>query len=139
MVFPTRLMRFSRAAMTYRPLRFLVVGGSNTLAGYALYAVLVFAGMPFWAANFCCLVFGVSLNFYLQSRYVFHDYDWRRFARFFGGWFCIYLVQIFLIWMLMREAAITPLIAGLIVLPGATIASYFVQKLLVFRTDRSKP
>lgn len=115
-----------------RPLRFLFFGGLNTAAGYVLYFALVSAGLVFWAANFCCLVFGVCLNFYLQGRYVFHDYDWRRFARFFGGWFCIYLVQTLLIWLLMK-GGLSPLVAGLIVLPGATIASYFVQKLLVFR------
>lgn len=118
-----------------RPLRFLFFGGLNTLAGYALYFVLVSAGLAFWLANFCCLIFGVCLNFYLQGRYVFDNHDWRRFARFFGGWFCIYLVQTFCIWMLIRTG-LTALVAGLVVLPVATILSYFIQKLVVFRAAR---
>lgn len=133
----TRSSRLGARIGASRPLRFLIFGGINTLVGYALYFALVSAGMVFWLANFVCLIFGVCFNFHLQSRYVFHDHDWRRFARFFAGWFCIYLVQIACIALLMTYG-LTPLVAGLIVLPGATIISYLVQKLLVFRTGKEK-
>ena len=115
-----------------QPLRFVVVGGFNTTLCYAVYALLVSAGLLFWVANFAALLFGIGLGFFTQGRIVFGNRDPRRIVRFAASWLCIYLVQTGLIALLVR-ARIDPRIAGLIVLPGTVIASYLIQKLVVFR------
>ena len=116
-----------------RPLRFVVVGGLNTLACYLVYAGLLMLGLPFWAANFGALVFGICLNFTLQGRFVFNDRDPRRFYSFVASWLVIYAVQTAIIGLMVR-AGLDPKLAGLIVLPGTAAVSYVVQKRIVFRT-----
>jgi len=115
-----------------QPLRFLVVGGFNTILCYAVYALLVSAGLLFWVANLIALLFGIGISFFTQGRIVFGNKDPRRIYRFAALWLCIYLIQTGLIALLVR-ASIDPRVAGLIVLPGTVIVSYLIQKLIVFR------
>ena len=115
-----------------RPLRFLIVGGFNTLTCYAVYAVLVRLGIPFALANLMALLFGICLSFTLQRRFVFESRDPGRCWRCVASWGAIYAVQTACIALLVRRG-MDPVLAGLIVLPATTVASYLIQKLLVFR------
>jgi len=115
-----------------QPLRFLIVGGFNTMLCYAVYALLVRAGLRFWAANLIALLFGISVSFFTQGRIVFGNKNPRLIFRFAAIWLCIYLVQTGLIALLVR-ASIDPQIAGLIVLPGTVIVSFLIQRRVVFR------
>ena len=115
-----------------QPLRFLVVGGFNTMLCYAVYALLVSAGLRFWVANLIALLFGISVSFFTQGRIVFGNRNPRLIFRFAAIWLCIYLIQTGLIALLVG-ASIDPRAAGLIVLPGTVIVSFLIQKLIVFR------
>lgn len=122
---------FGRSA----PLRFLIVGGLNTFACYLVYALLLYAGLPYPIANFGAMLFGIGLSFVTQGRIVFGDPDPRNIFRFVGSWIVIYLFQIGIITVLVR-AGLGPFLAGLFVLPISAVTSYFVQKRLVFRAGR---
>jgi putative flippase GtrA len=115
-----------------QPVRFLIVGGFNTIFSYSLYALLVSAGLRFWLANLIALLCAICVGFFTQGRIVFGNRDPRRIFCFAAFWLCIYLVQTGLIALLVR-ASTDPRIAGLIVLPGTVIVSFFTQKLIVFR------
>ncbi len=115
-----------------QPFRFVVVGGFNTILCYAVYALLVSAGLRFWVANLIALLLGIGVSFFTQGRIVFGNRDPRLIFRFAAVWFCIYLVQTGLIALLVR-ASIDPRLAGLIMLPGTVIVSFLTQKLIVFR------
>ena len=115
-----------------QPIRFLVVGGFNTALCYAIYALLVSAGLVFWLANLAALLFGIGIGFFTQGRITFGNDDPRRIFRFAAIWLGLYIVQTGLIALLVR-ARIDPRIAGLIVLPGTVACSYLMQKLVVFR------
>src|SRR3954454_8664255 len=56
---------------SYRFLRFLVVGSLNTLFSYAVYAVMLFVGLPYVYANFVALATGVLFSFRTQGAFVF--------------------------------------------------------------------
>ena len=122
---------FGRSA----PLRFLVVGGFNTFLCYAVYALLLLAGLPYPIANFGAMLFGIGLSFVTQGRIVFGDPDPRNIFRFVGSWLVIYLFQIAIITALVR-GGLGPFVAGLLVLPVSAVTSYIVQKRLVFRGAR---
>ena len=126
--------RRALAARLYqsRPIRFLVVGGFNTALCYAIYALLVSAGLVFWLANLAALLFGIGIGFFTQGRITFGNDDPRRIFRFAAIWLGLYIVQTGLIALLVR-ARIDPRIAGLIVLPGTVACSFLMQKLVVFR------
>ena len=115
-----------------QPLRFLIVGGFNTILCYTIYALLVSAELRFWVANLIALLFGISVSFFTQGRIVFGNRNPRLIFRFAAIWLCIYLVQTGLIALLV-QASIDPRIAGLIVLPGTVIISFFTQKLIIFK------
>lgn len=130
------LGRSARSAFqASRPLRFLIVGGFNTMLCYIVYAGLLWIGLLFWAANLGAVVFGIGVSFITQGRIVFGNSDGRRIGRFVASWLVIYAAQTAIIGLLMRTG-ITPTIAGLIVLPGAAVCSYLIQKRLVFRAAR---
>lgn len=63
---------------------------------------------------------------------MFENRDRGRFWRFVASWGAIYAVQTSCIAVLVRHG-MDPAVAGLIVLPGTTVASYLLQKLVVFR------
>jgi putative flippase GtrA len=115
-----------------QPLRFVVVGGFNTILCYAIYALLVSAGLRFWVANLIALLFGIGVSFFTQGRIVFGNRNPRLIFRFATIWLCIYLIQTGLIALLMR-ASVDPRLAGLIVLPATVIVSFLTQKLIVFK------
>lgn len=132
-----RLVRAAQSAFrAYRPLRFLIVGGFNTGLCYLVYAGLVWAGLIFWAANFGALLFGIGLSFMTQGRIVFGNSDPKRFWRFMASWLVIYALQTCAIELLMRQG-FNASMAGLIVLPATAVASYLVQKWLVFHQPGS--
>ena len=119
-----------------RPLRFLIVGGLNTLACYGVYAALLRLWLPFWLANFGSLIFGIGLSFQLQGRIVFGNRDQRRIFRFVACWLVIYAVQTGLIALLIR-AGLTAWFSGLVVLPGVAVISYVIQRFVVFPVHNS--
>ena len=125
-----------RAFRNHQALRFLVVGSFNTALCFLVYLGFVWAGLAIWAANFGALMFGIGLSFLTQGRVVFGNRDLRRFVRFVGSWFIISGTQTAVIELLVHRG-IGPSLAGLIVLPGAAIVSFFVQKWFVFHKRRS--
>ena len=120
-----------------RPLRFVLVGGFNTGLCYLVYATLIWANLPFWLAHLGAVSSGFVLRFTTQGRIVFGSSDPRRFARFVASWAVVYAARTATIGVLM-QFGMSPLVAGLIVLPAAAAASYFIQKSLVFRRPASE-
>lgn len=117
------------------PVRFIIVGGVNTLVSFLVYLLLLAVGLPFPIANLGSLLFGIGVSFMTQSRIVFGNSDIRNIVPFVAGWLMIYVGQTSLIWLLVRHglAAST---AGLIVLPLTVLTSYIFQKFWVFNRRR---
>lgn len=113
-------------------LRFLLVGGLNTLFSYAIYAGLIFLGAHFSLANLAALVLGILFSFKTQGRLVFRNPDNRLIGRFFLAWSLIYLATIGVIGLGIR-LGLSSYIAGLAALPFSTVLSYGAQKYFVFR------
>ena len=118
--------------------RFLLVGVLNTGFSYAVYAVLLYAGMVYYAANFGAMVAGVGFSFLTQGRLVFRNRDARLIFRFAAGWVVIYGINIGVIALLLRWTDVNAYAAGALALLPITLISYFVQKFLVFGNPRSK-
>jgi putative flippase GtrA len=117
-----------------RPLRFVIVGACNTALSYLVYATLISMDLVFWAANLGAVLFGIAVSFVSQGRIVFGNRDPRRLGRFIGSWLVIYALQTGAIGLLMR-GGINATLAGLVVLPAAALASYVIQKVVVFRSS----
>lgn len=124
--------------LNYQLVRFALVGGLNTLFSYAVYAVLLYLGLPFAVANFGAMALGILFSFRTQGALVFRNRDRKLLLRFACCWVLIYLFNIGLIAVLVR-AGLNAYTAGALALLPVTLLSYVVQKLLVFGGGSAGP
>jgi len=120
-----------QGALRKRWLRFVIVGSVNTSFSYGVYALLLWAGLPFVWANLGSLVLGILFSFRTQGRLVFGSRDDRRFFRFVLCWGLIWVINILLIAGLI-QLGFDAYWAGFLALLPVTVLSYLVQKLIVF-------
>lgn len=111
--------------------RFLIVGGLNTLFGFAVYSVLALSDLSTWVILIVSNVAGIAFNFFTTGGLVFRDISLFRLPRFLICYGLIFVIYLMLIeWL-------SPICGGriwamtIIVLPMA-ILTYFIQAWFVF-------
>jgi putative flippase GtrA len=116
-----------------RFIRFLLVGGLNTVFGFAAYSSLIMLGAPTWAALVLGHTAGILFNFFTVGRLVFRSFDLARLGRFTGCYLAVLAVNLQLIhWMMIVVP--NPIAAqALLVLPIAAL-SYLLMSRFVFRS-----
>jgi putative flippase GtrA len=115
-----------------RIVRFVVVGGVNTVFAYAVYAVLLRVGLNYAVANFAALIAGILFGFKTTGTLVFDNRDNRLLGRFVVCWAVIYLLNVASIKKLI-EMGIDRYMAGALPIPAIAALSYAGQKYFVFR------
>ena len=120
--------------------RFLMVGGFNTVFGYALFAGfyrLLFAALPFGyllslAASYAV---AVTVAFFLYRRFVFPVVGRvrRDFLAFLGVNAVAIAVNFVLLPVLVEILGVRPLIAQAVVVVCTTLISYFGHRSISFR------
>ncbi len=113
-----------------RFIRFLAVGGLNTLVGYAIFATLILLGLSIPAAIVLGTMLGVLFNYVSTGGIVFRDRPGRlwRFA-------AVYVVQMGLNIAgvtALEHAGIHPLIAGFLLLPVLVVLTFLAMRRFVF-------
>lgn len=113
-------------------LRFLAVGGINTLAGYSLFTLFILAGAVPDIALFAATVVGVLFNYVTTGRLVFAARGFGRLPWFAGVYGLTFLINL---WSLkgLIAVGVSPLLAQAVLLPAVTILAFALNKLLVFR------
>ena len=119
-------------ALAHRPLRFLFVGGLNTVFGYVVFAGFLLLGFSPSRALALATILGVAFNFVTSGTLTFGSRDMKRLPS-----FCLTYAILFVINLLalhgLVAAGVRPAIAqAIIVLPLAAL-SYVIQRDLVFR------
>jgi putative flippase GtrA len=74
--------------MRGQALRFLLVGGANTLATYAIFIVLGLF-MPAWIAYTIAFAIGLAWVVFGSSKFVFRGEHGRRRLLLFAGWYLV--------------------------------------------------
>jgi putative flippase GtrA len=132
--------RIRRALTTDQRIRFLAVGGVNTLVGYVLFAALefyVFADIPFGYLLSLAVswTFAITLAFVLYRRFVFHvtGHVGTDLVRFIS----VYLVSIGVnavsLPILIELFGLNSMVAQAIVLICTTFISFFGHREFSFR------
>ncbi len=116
-------------------LKFLVVGVVNTLFGYGVFALLIFAGASPTPALLLAYVVGVLFNFFTTRRFVFNQSTLAALRYFIGAYILIYLFNLGL-YKLIEIASLTPLVIQAICLPIVAIFSFTLFKFLVFKDSQ---
>ena len=120
-----------------RFVRFLLVGGLNSAVGYALYAGLLVAGLPYTMASLGALMLGILFSFHTQGALVFGNKNRRLLLKFAVSWAVIYLVNVAFIGALIH-VGLDAYGAGLVALVPMTILSYLAQRFCVFRLSPTR-
>lgn len=132
-------MSLAPLAKVFHPLprivKFLAVGLFNTGFSYSIYALGIFLGLPYAAANLIALLSGILVSFRTQSAWVFRDAKDPKFWRFVLAWIAIYVANIGLIEFALR-LGLNAYWAGLVGIPFIVVFSYCIQRLLVFQPTK---
>ncbi|WP_084068646.1 GtrA family protein [Paraburkholderia heleia] len=112
-------------------LRFLIVGGINTVFGYSVFAVLTWFGMRYPLAIGLATVAGVSFNFQSIGRLVFGGAPRSRFWRFVGVYCLVYLFNLGGVRLLLAAGASVYVANAVVLLPLSLIA-FLLNRRFVF-------
>ena len=132
-----RLINFVTKAWSIRFIRFLVVGGINTLFGYAIYSIFILLNTHYAIASLLATICGVIFNFFTTGRIVFRNKNSSLIFRFFLVYGITYLVNLLAL-NRFKAADFNMLAAGAIMLVPSAILSYFLNKKLVFQETRAE-
>jgi len=113
-------------------IKFIVVGGINTVFGYGIYWGLLQLDVHFAIATFFSTVLGTIFNFFTTERLVFKSKNKGSFYKFvFCVWF-LYLISTGGI-AFIHNFDISYEIAGLIIIIPRAVISFLLNKNWVFR------
>ena len=113
-------------------LRFVLVGGLNTVFGYALFALFAWAGLPYPVAIALATVAGVLFNYQTTGRLVFSGPGRGRLWRFFAVYGVVYVLNVAAVSALLRTG-LNVYAANALAIPPLVLASFLLQRSFVFR------
>lgn len=126
-----RLGPLVRRALSFRPLRFLLVGGLNTLFGYGLFTVLYLGSHRRQVSLVAATAIGALFNFFTTGRLVFADRGYRMLIPFILGYGLVLGANMALLETLTR-VGLSALAAQAIAMPVVVVASYLTNRYFVF-------
>lgn len=112
-------------------IKFLLVGGLNTIFGYSAYAFLIFIGLHYTLAVLVGMIFGVFFNFFTTGRLVFKNSKNHLIFKFFGTSIIIYFLNIGFL-RIFDLYKCNMYIAGIILLLPMAIIAFILNKKFVF-------
>lgn len=121
-----------RQSLRQRFIRFLLVGGLNTVFGYGVWAFLIFIGLHYMTATAIGTIIGILFNFKTTGCLVFRNHNNRLLWRFLSVYGIVYLLNIALL-RGFELLNINLYIAGLIILLPLAGVSFFLMRCFVFK------
>ncbi len=124
-----------RAAEVRQFIKFLIVGGFNTLVGYAIFTGFILASTPSTVAVIGTTVIGALFNFASTGWIVFRSSETTLLPRF----MVVYAGQCVVNVAMLRAlelTGVTPLMAQALLIPLLTILSFVAMRQFVFNGIR---
>jgi putative flippase GtrA len=113
--------------------RFLLVGGSNTLLGYALYYLLL-GFIPYLYAYTVSYCIGIMFSYVMNSRFVFHQpLSLARFLQFPIVYVIQYGLGVAILWLLVGQLSISPELAMLGVVAATIPVTFLTSRFILKR------
>lgn len=112
-------------------IRFLVVGGINTLFGYSVFFALTWFGMHYPLAIGLATIAGIAFNFQSVGRLVFGGAPRSRFWRFVGVYCVIYVLNVSGVHVLVG-VGISVYLANVLVLIPLSVLAFLLNRRYVF-------
>ena len=111
---------------------FLIMGGVNTVFYYALYSLLIYAGLHYAAAVAIATVCGVLFNFQTFGRVVFKNFQTRLLGRFAAVYAVVYLANVAGLKALERVGLADKYLAGAVLVLPVAMLGYVLNRTFVF-------
>jgi putative flippase GtrA len=112
-------------------LRFVGTGLLNSVFGYGVYALLIIAGAPVWAAVGGATVLGIIFNFFSYGGLVFGNASFGRLPAFIAVYAVLYVLNVGLVHMVMAWGA-GALLAQAFVFPLMAALAFLLMRVFVF-------
>ena len=116
--------------------RYYQAGLVNTLFGYGLYALFVWAGVNMYVAQITAHVLGMTFNYFTYSRFAFAGHDGSK-GRFIASYILNYVLGLIAL-AAAAQAIRSPYLAGLVSVVFVSVVNYFILKRLVFRVRSAR-
>jgi putative flippase GtrA len=118
-------------------LRFIVVGGLNTVFGFTVYSIFILLNLHYVLAALLGQICGILFNFKTTGTIVFKNKDNRLIFRFFAVYLTTYLITIGLL-KIFHIYGIGSLVAGAIIILPIAFFSFCLNKKFVFNRLQKK-
>lgn len=113
-------------------IKFLFVGGINTLFGYGIYALFLKLGFYYTSAVFWSTILSILFNFKTTGLLVFKNNNNQLIFKFFSVYLVVYLINIFCL-KLFDLFNFNLYLAGFILLLPMALLSFFLLRTFVFK------
>jgi putative flippase GtrA len=118
-----------------RFLKFIFVGGVNTLFGYGLFTLFIFLNIHYAIASLLSTTLGVFFNFKTTGNLVFKSNNNRLIGRFISVYVIIYLLNVVFLKCL-SVFNFNLYVSGAILILPLAIASFILNKKFVFNHSK---
>jgi putative flippase GtrA len=115
-----------------RFVKFLFVGGINTLFGYGLFSLFIYLHLHYSIASLLATILGVLFNFKTTGNLVFKSNDNKLLFRFIGVYIVYYLLNILFL-KFIQTFGLNLYVSGAILIMPLAIISYSLNSKFVFR------
>lgn len=130
-----RLYQLCCRLLSQRFIRFLLVGGLNTVFGYCLWSFLLWLGLHYTLASAIGTIIAIIFNFKTTGGLVFNSHNNRLLLKFFGVYALVYIINIALLRVL-ELLNINLYLAGLIIILPVAFLSFVLMRNFVFKEQK---
>lgn len=113
-------------------IRFLIVGGINTLFGYSVFALFIFLNFHYSIATLISVILGILFNFKTTGKLVFENNENTLIFKFIGVYIGIYFVNVIGLKMF-NILKVDMYLAGVLLILPTAIISFILNKKYVFK------
>jgi putative flippase GtrA len=121
------------ARLHHQLIAFVLVGILNTLFGYSVYALLIFAGLHYVLATLLSTIAGIAFNYKSIGVLVFKSHDNSRIIRFFLVYVLIYILNVSGLYVYKTFGFSNMYLGGLMLLVPLAVLSFLLNKYFVFQ------
>ena len=109
-----------------KEVRFIVVGGVNTLVGYGVFAAAIFTHAHYFVAQICSTVVGMTCSYLLNKYFTFRQpgRSGGEILRFVLVYLASYLVNLLILWWLVGRLGMNAYVVGGITILVTALVSY---------------
>lgn len=131
------MKKLIKKMFAHKGIRFLFVGGLNTIVGYGSYALLLLIGFNYLLSNTLSYIIGVIHSYLWNKNFTFKTKtkNISEIIRFVLVYISSYLFGLFTLFILVHYLKLNPYLAGLVNLIFTTLISWFGHNKFSFRSD----